>query len=338
MITAPTNEQWLKLLQTADEFNQLAPWTWMDDAMFFGVKEPDSGIINYCCIMGKGGEHFALALYRGTAGLHSYIALRDGIFGTDLYTTYHRQDCIMASFEDRGDLDKADLEIIKATGMKFRGKKKWPQFRSLRPRMVPWFLEAQEAAALTYGLAAAGAAALLIKGNPQLLVGENEEDIPVFSFGKDGSLVHSFTRVEAYVPKAASYSLTDDLLVQRLKKLPKETKASWIIRSFLGPIPIMEKERPVFPTLMVWFDTASEMVLHIETFTDLQEGALKAFQNTLGMIDHMAFRPGKLIVTEPELQILFSKLSEQIDLKLDYQPHNDLIDAVIDDFHQNFGR
>ncbi len=338
MNKAPSNAQWLKLLETASEFNKIAPWTWMDDSLFFGVKDPDSEGINYCCIMGQSKEHFALAVYRGTAGLHSYIALRDGIHGTDLFTTYHLQDCLMASFEDQEGLDETDLEIIKAAGLEFHGNNQWPQFRSLRPRMVPWYLEAQEAQVLNYTLAAAAAASLLVKGNPQMLYGTSEEEIPVFSFGRDGSLVHTFTRVEAYEPKTASYSLTDDLLIKRFQKLPTEHKADWIVRSFLGPIPVMEAERPVFPTLLIWFDVLSDRVLHIETLSTVQDEAVKVFQNTLGMIDHLGIKPGRLIFTEPELQILLSKLCEQIGVKQAFQESNATIDAVIEDFHMNFGK
>lgn len=337
MNKAPSNAQWLKLLEASVEFNKLAPWNWMDDAVFFGVKHPDSGDINYCCIMGRGGEHFALAVYRGIPGLHSYIALRDGINGNDIFTTYHLQDCLMASFEDRESLDKADMEIIKASGLKPRGKKQWPQFRSLRPRMIPWYLEAEEAGILTYALAAAGAVSLLVKGKPEMLFGKTEEDIPVFSFGKDGSLVHSFSRVPAYDPPSVSYSLTDDALIERFTQLPSEPKAQWIIRSFLGPMPVMAEERPTFPTLVIWFDMLSDRVLHIETVATVQEDAAKIFQNTLGIIDHLGIKPGKLIFTEPELHILFEKLCGQIGLEQELQPFNAQIDAVIEDFHENFG-
>lgn len=244
----------------------------------------------------------------------------------------------MASFEDRDGLDKTDLEIIKASGQKFRGKKKWPQFRSLRPRMVPWYLDAEEAHILTYSLAAAAAASLLVKGNPEMLYGKSDEEIPVFSFGRDGSLVHSFTRVVAFEPKSVSFTLTDDLLIKRFKKLPTEPKAHWIIRSFLGPMPVMEKKRPIFPTLVIWFDTLSDMVLHIETVSSVQEEGSKLFQNTLGMIERMGVKPGKLIFTEPELQILFANLCDQIGLKQELQESNDQIDAVIEDFHLNFGK
>lgn len=337
MNKAPSNTQWQRLLEASMEFNKLAPWGWMDDGVFFGVKHPDSGDIDYCCIMGRSGEHLALAVYRGIPGLHSYIALRDGINGQDIFTTYHLQHCLMASFEDREALDKADLEIIKASGLKPRGRKQWPQFRSLRPAMVPWYLEAEEAEILTYALAAAGAASLLVKGKPEMLFGKTEEDIPVFSFGKDGSLVHSFSRVPAYNPRSASYSLTDEALVERFLQLPTEPAAHWIIRSFLGPMPVMGEERPAFPTLVIWFDTLSDRVLHIETVAGVQEDAAKIFQNTLGIIDHLGIKPGKLIFTEPELHILFERLCAQIGLEPELQVSNAQIDAVIEDFHQNFG-
>jgi len=58
-------QEWKALYEAALEFKELAPWNWMNDTDFFGVKDPVSGEIGYCCIMGAAGEYYALGLYSG---------------------------------------------------------------------------------------------------------------------------------------------------------------------------------------------------------------------------------------------------------------------------------
>ncbi len=337
MNQAPSNGQWQRLTAAASEFYKIAPWEWMDDTVFFGIQAPGTETVDYGCIMGKGGEHFALALYRGEAGLHSYIALRDGTQGMDPFSTYHLQDCLMASFELPEDLDDTDREILRAAAPAAGEPKRLPQFRSLRPRQVPWYLTADEADTLAYGLAAAAAVALLVRGTPDMLYGGQEADIPVFSFGRDGSLVHRFTRVAGYVPPVPALELKDEDLIRRLKETPADPETVWVVRSFVGPIPVMEAERPVFPTLVVWFDQAREQVMHIETCADLVQGAETVLQSTVALIGHQKRRPGTLLVTEPAVEALLGRLSRQLDIPLGLQEAIPQIEAVIEDFHRHFG-
>lgn len=337
MNQAPNNGQWQRLTAAASEFYKIAPWQWMEDTVFFGIQAPGTEEVNYGCIMGKGGEHLALALYRGEAGLHSYIALRDGLLGMDPFSTYHLQDCLMASFEQPEDLDDTDREILRAAAPETGNAERLPQFRSLRPRQVPWYLTAQEAEALAYGLAAAAAVSLLVRGTPKLLYGEHEADIPVFSFGRDGSLVHRFTQVAGYVPPVPALELRDEVLARRLKESPQAAETVWVVRSFVGPIPVMEAERPVFPTLVVWFDLAREQVMHIETCADLTQGAEAVLQNTVALIGHQGLRPGRLLVTEPAVEALLGRLCRQLDIPLTREEDLPQIEAVIEDFHRHFG-
>src|SRR5262249_55289606 len=160
MTTAEKNislQDWSALYEAALAFKEVGCWEWMYDSDLFGVQNPDTGEVGYCCVLGNLGEVFALNVYLGAEGLDSYWALQDespdldpedleDIAGMDVMdvladremdspdspfaamSILNSQKCLVASFEDRSDLEKEDLNLIRKLGLKFRGKQAWPMF------------------------------------------------------------------------------------------------------------------------------------------------------------------------------------------------------------------
>src|SRR5262245_61780771 len=150
---SPSQPDWQALYPAAVAFRDLAPWEWMYDSDLFGVQNPASGEIGYCCVMGNLGEHYALGVYLGSEGLAGYRKIESGeLYPPNATALLHYQRCLMASFEDREYLDRQDLSVIKALGLKFRGRSAWPLFRSYRPDYHPWFVTADEARFLSVAL------------------------------------------------------------------------------------------------------------------------------------------------------------------------------------------
>lgn len=55
-------ERWKEFYKIAAKFRDAAPWGWLRDKDIFGVKNPETGEIGWCCIMGAAGQHYALAV------------------------------------------------------------------------------------------------------------------------------------------------------------------------------------------------------------------------------------------------------------------------------------
>ena len=164
----PSIQEWKDLYEAAIQFKKMKCWDWMWDTNIFGVQNPVTGEIGYCCIMGGAGEHFALAVYQGSEGLYGYLTLQSGE-KPSLQDILSLQKLLMASFEDRNLLQKEDIQLTKKIDLKFSGPNSWPLFRSYQPGYHPWHLTGEEARYLTLCLWQAIDVSLRFKGDPEKL-------------------------------------------------------------------------------------------------------------------------------------------------------------------------
>ena len=73
---SPSIEEWNDLYAAAVDFKKLKPWNYMWDSDMFGVQNPVTDEIGYCCVMGRSGEHFALGIFLGSEGLEQLSKIR----------------------------------------------------------------------------------------------------------------------------------------------------------------------------------------------------------------------------------------------------------------------
>ena len=163
----PSRDEWQRLYEAAAAFKAAQPWEWMADVDVFGVQNPENGEIGYASVMGALGEHFCLALYLGQQGLAGFWSIQMGAEPDPTFILEIPQ--LQASWEDRGSLREKDRDVIKAMGLKFRGRAAWPLFRAFVPGYLPWFVSDQEARFLTLALEQALVVAPRVKENPSLL-------------------------------------------------------------------------------------------------------------------------------------------------------------------------
>lgn len=63
------------LYQAAIEFRKMSPWQWVTEHHLFAVQDPETKETGFCCITGSKGEHLALNVYLGIAGLKGYFEM-----------------------------------------------------------------------------------------------------------------------------------------------------------------------------------------------------------------------------------------------------------------------
>lgn len=314
-------EDWRRLYALAMQVKELAPWQWMYEDMLFAVQDPESGQLGYVSIMGALGEHLSVAVYLGGNGLAGFRVMQKAgeQMSPELFLMTPQ---LQASFEDRKELHKQDLDIIKALGLKFRGRQAWPQFRSYRPGFLPWFLEAEELVFLTHALEQ------VLEVTPRI------KDNPAISFSVDGP--RYLTRVpvrrnggyvwqdQYLVPPEAKESVIDmtmDVnLLESVKRLRPNVKTVQIDLSLIpGGFKGEKDQRPYFGFSLFLVEAKSGMILGTEILN--ADPSLEAMWGSIPMRVVKTFasngvRPGEIHVSSRLLHDLLGPLAEELGLKL----------------------
>jgi hypothetical protein len=314
----PTTEEWRTLYERTLAFRDMAPWEWMADSDNFGVENPETGEIGYCSIMGAAGEHFALAVYRVTEGLHVLRGMQtraptDFVHPLDLLVT---QKCLMPSLEDREMLTKRDREQIRTLGLKFRGRNAWPQFRSYEPGYEPWYLTGPEARFLTIALEQTLVRAPRLRDDPHLLPRPTfDGPVLVLVRGDDGTWRDSLRKPDPLPPKEAPAIALDDPRIESLHRLPQAVRGTLEVDKFTVPGPIMDEARPYFAQMLMIIKPDAGMLLAGE-IAHPREALVKLQDVFTGVLTTIGGRPRQIKVRNPDVQAALEPLAERLNIRV----------------------
>jgi hypothetical protein len=307
----PTIEEWKELYRRATMFKELAPWLWMDDGDLFGVEDPESGEIGYCCVIGTLGEVLGLIVYRGDEGFSVYEGLLSGTIDPDDDDLHALQNCISVTFEDREMLDKKDLGIIKTLGLKFRGRQEWPMFRSHVPGFVPWPLTGKEARFMSLALRQAMGMAERLREDPDLLYAE-EEDRYMVLYAENGGerWREEWITTSPYRKEKAAITL-DDLRLARIKAASRKVDDSWEVDFFFASFVVAEGERPFFPYVALYAAHKEGLVINFSMAPRAVSD--REFQSSfLALLEKTKVLPKAIIVRKDTVMEFFQPFAERL--------------------------
>lgn len=314
----PTLEEWRALYAAAEQFKNIKCWEWLYDSDLFGVREPQTGVVAYCSVLGNAGEMFALTVYPGDEALESFWKIVEGEVGVGDLEVFVTRHCLEASFGPRNHLEKRDLALVKQLGLQFRGATGWTYFRSHLPDCAPWFLNDAEARLLTFALQKATEIALWAKDNPDKLVDETDDE-KVLVFDWTGG-----TRSETWVtPKRRSAEElrvlpppADTAQLEQIRALNCQRPEAWEAAIFPLPFPMGEKdERPFFSYTMLCVMEKSGFLLGAPLASPHSRAA--EFQNEFFKIAKTAkVLPQEVRVANQETYDLFEPLGKELGFKV----------------------
>lgn len=312
-----------RLYEAADSFRKLAPWEWMDDDRIFGVKNPETGVIDYCGVLGALHEVFALVVYEGPEGLHGYLKLLSGELGEMSLHGVEYQRALMASFDDRRDLAPEDLAVIRSLNLKFRGKNGWPMFRHHLPGYLPWFVTESQAGILATCLEQALDVLPRYRENPGLLQDPTSNSHLVRVFGSQQSQAGWRDEILPAPPPPSKDSSTvctvpiDEVGIARIRRQQRKRRGVWEIGFCYAPVPIREQcdERPYFPRLLGIIDQATGLILAV--LLQKQGKHVRVFRDQiLSCLEQRDFLPEHLLVDHDEAAALAEPIAAALGIAL----------------------
>ena len=317
----PSIQEWRDLYNAAIEFKKIECWNWMWDSDIFGVQNPVTGEIGYCCVMGRAGELFALTVFLDSEGLDGYLKIQSGEFNSFPEDMLHLQKCLTASFEDKKILQKEDFQVINKVGLKFSGHNSWPLFRSYRPGYHPWYLTSEEARYLILCLQQTIGVSLSFKDDSDLLTSpytENHYLVRVPQKDKIGGLSWEDKWLKP-LPLEKVEIIAGPIDTVRLEEIKRRIplgQGVWEIDFFYFPQAIKEKEgRPFYPYVTLWVEHNSGLILkhHLakpaECISEFQGQFLKLAENYKSL-------PQEILVKKEETFKLLKPITSELGIKL----------------------
>lgn len=312
-----------ELYEAAIAFRDLRPWEWMYDSDLFGVEDPMTGEIGYCCIMGNAGQVFGLGVYLGEEGFKTYLAMAnmpDDLPFCDTAAIALDQRMLMVEFVDRKELQEPDLAQIKALGMKFRGRRQWPKLRDYRPGFVPWFLNPDQTRFLTLALQQAVDVATRCKDDEAIL-GDEERGMLIRTASRKNGDGQWTDRYQPSKELTVQFFPSKDPLSARVKKAQKELPWKSTTLLYLlqyNRTAVEEKDqydRPHIPKIAVWIDDASGMILGFDLISPKQamEQIEAAFFNQL---HQLGFIPRQIGVGSVMALAALIPIAEALQIKM----------------------
>ncbi|MFH1039231.1 MAG: hypothetical protein V1789_11255 [PVC group bacterium] len=297
-----TLQEWRELYAVAIALKKLKPWEWMWDSEIFGVQDPETGEVGYCCVMGRLGEHFGLAVYRGSEGLEGYMKVQSG--DVDAYSSdaLHYQKCLMVSFEDRDFLAPKDRKIVKQLGLKFRGDNAWPLFRDWTPGYHPWFITPEETRYLIQLIPQAIDVTERFKQDLALLAPPQPGRylVRVPRLGPDGLIWEDEWKEPVPPPEPGPVdALFDSSSLEKIRETITRRAGIWEIDYFYSSETVREKqERPYFPRMMLCVDHETGLILFFHLVSAHSQWINEFIEAFLEKLEKLGSLPGKILVKE----------------------------------------
>ena len=317
----PSPAEWRRLYQAAVAYGNMAPWEWMEDDRVFGVKNPETGEIGYCCVLGALGEVFALLVYEGREGFEGFMKLRSGEIDERSPYVAESQTALMASFEDRECLAPEDRKVITSMGLKFRGRAAWPMFRHYSPGFFPWHLTGSQARFLTLALEQALDVLPRCRKDYKLLSLPEapEQFVRVMEDGSPSPWRDAYLPLPAPSERQSRDQGMDDILLEKVRRRAKRTENNWEIGYCYAPMPVRDRgEKPYFPRLLMALDAESGFILTVRLEGDA--GHERKFpDHLLKFMEEQAFMPRSFIIGRDETRTLLEPIAARLKIAIRQQ-------------------
>jgi len=333
----PTKEHWQSLFNAADRFYQNRPWEFMANELIFGVEDPVSHQIGWCCVLGDGGIEYGLCVYRGSRGFN---ALRSILNESPPEDTLPDLDSLNLFFCHSDFLEKKDLAIIKELGIgsKYQKTQRYPQFRSYVPARYQWYPNDDEAAFLTVAIEQAIEVSHMVKDNFDVLIeGSPDRFLVRTTEDKSGKSRwrNDYKSVGAYQEQPLKRIEIKDSVLKSIKALPKKKNFEIEADLFLSSTPICDSEPPWLPWLSLAIDVKRDFVFPPFFINKDEDPVSRAVINFIDLLSKQEYRPHTITVKNDHFYHSLKDICEKLDCNLTKTNYLPSLHMVKESFKQH---
>lgn len=343
----PTEE----LYDIAMRYKKTKLWKQLFDTELFAVRL-SCGETGYCCVMGELGEHIALAVYVGRAGLDSYRNLGEAAKKTSEMKQFEQmvsQDCVQCSFENKVELSPGEAQearrYAKAHGITYHGRNSFPKFTRYRPSCYPWKLkEKADQQNLYEALSAAIQVSQKLQTEEKEALGFQKgalynRTIPLLE--KDGP-DYKWSAVALPAKEKKIYPspvIRDELLLARLKR-KKQQGFVWACELVMLPDAVSDEDgaeegeepqkAPVFPYLMLIVNCRTGLVIPSQP-VERYAGHAEKFITALADSMLVSGVPSEIQVRDRRTEALLRRFAGQTGIRVQVNKNLSLLDRAEED-------
>lgn len=341
-ITKPQDSMILtnEMVNAALKYRAAKLWDKLDDSMIFAVRLPD-GDTGYCCIMGNGGEHYALGFYRGDRGFATYLKTLsmadtyDQKMMLEIMCTYHCINCDFVNASDK-ELSKETVSKIRQiaadNSMKIQRSKGLPSFIKMDgPTTFFGLPEGNDAIDITTALSAAVAVAEKVKKaddkelsslgfdpKREYCNDKGGKKIPLLTPGVDGSYEWGLTQSPS-LQKDVFPEVTFNNIFISAKVKGIRHDGVMECRVIHYPYPIGNKSQIWYPSMIMLIDQATEQAIPValsrETTDENESNAL--LLDSLGeTLMGIEICPEEIMVEDDRTENLIADFCRKTEIKL----------------------
>lgn len=313
------------------------PWKDLWDQDVFCVKDPETGLLDFVSVLGRGGEVFAVHVHRAPECYNYWRQTKEGTLPVDSMEDFLRL-VRMTELElvNKSEMEDEDLSLYEELGYRkpARGNQKWMRMRRYHPRSVPYFPQADQLPSLIRGAQLAVRFVTAVRAEPNraqskwIETGEKSvglpKELPVFTIASnrnvnDWAAWELENREIDWSPKGladGSYQ-PSEFDLERVALLP-ESSQPWEVGAMHTDKTFASEAGPVFPVFAMAAPTARggeppEPHISSNIEESLGQCIWQAFVNTASARGE---RPKQLNVTTDLAEKTFQPLADHCGMKL----------------------
>jgi len=332
ILTKASLTVWTRLFDAADRIRDHELWKVFCEVDLAEITLPGDTEPYYCCISGMYESPKGISIYKGHMGLVSFSHYINSMELPD-YISDSKRNCLECTWGPRKDLRKRDMEILRACERKYRGGEAWPLFRKHQQGFEPWFFRDDEVELMARVLEELEkAASQLVASDSVATISEGYRIGRWFDFSAAQYVNEFLPPVEKIEAMTEGCIITDEVLIQRLKRRPSEGSVLEFDMPFL-PMSVKGKggdPRPFFPRMCIMCDTEKMAIAEhymISRHDDPRDVAL-------GLIIHHIENKGKpstIFVRDPEIYGIISHLCSSVGIEVFFTPALNMLDYFLND-------